>query len=340
MRKVCKFIFLFAIAATVLNPPLYAQNKVGTSAAPFLGIAVGARAQALGGAYLGTANDVTAAYWNPGALVTIGRTEARVSHSTWILGTDFNWVGINIQLDDANAIGLSITQLDYGSEEITTIFEQEGSGRFWEALDLSFALSYSRKLTDRFSMGGSFKLISQQIWNESASTFAIDLGLVYQTGYEGLRLGMAISNFGGKMRLDGKDLLKQIDIDPENNGGNKTLVARMKTDDWPLPIFFRLGIALDVLKTEENRLTALVDALHPTDNVESVNVGAEYSWNEMVALRIGYKSLFQEDSEEGLTVGGGVQYDIPSFGTVGLDYAYVTFGVLEDIQTFDLSVRF
>lgn len=332
--------WLSILFVVVLALQVNAQNKVGTSAAPFLGIAVGARAQALGGAFIAVAEDATAAYWNPGALAMIGRTEARISHTNWLLGTDFNWVGINIALDESNAIGLSLTQLNYGREEITTILEQEGSGRYWDALDLAVALSYSRKLTDRFALGGSLKLINSRIWNESATAFAVDFGLNYKTAVEGLNIGMSISNFGSNMRLDGEDLLKQIDIDPENNGGNQTLVARLKTEDWPLPIFFRVGVTMDLFNQEDNRLTVMADALHPTDNVESLNLGAEYAWNEQVYLRGGYKSLFQQDSEEGLTVGGGVKYRIPAFGEIGLDYAYVTFGILENLQTFDLSIKF
>ena len=44
---------------------LLAQSKVGSTAAPFLNIAVGPRAIAMGGAFAATASDVTSLYWNP-----------------------------------------------------------------------------------------------------------------------------------------------------------------------------------------------------------------------------------------------------------------------------------
>jgi hypothetical protein len=334
--------FLFKIIHLCLMVPLliYGQNKVGTSAAPFLGIPIGPRAHAMGGAYIAAVNDVTAAFWNPGALSRINGTEVTVSHANWLLGTDLNWIGLNVNMSTFGTLAFSITQLDYGKEEETTVTEPEGTGRYWDAQDMAFALSYARNFTDRFSLGGSVKYIHQAIANETASTMAVDLGLLYFTGMKGLRLAMSISNYGGKMRMDGKDLLVKYDIDPDNTGHNETLVARKKTEDWPLPIFFRVGAAMDVVQISENRLTIAVDALHPTDNVESVNLGAEYSWRETVALRGGYKSLFLEESIEGLTLGAGLQYAIPNLGKFRIDYSYADFSILGDVQTFALTVIF
>jgi type IX secretion system protein PorV len=337
-NSIIQFVLIIFLVSTMG----LSQNPVGTSAASFLGIPIGPRAQALGGAYLAMSKDVTSAYWNPGALSRIGHTQVLISHTDWFLGTSLNWVGVNIQIDEANAIAISLTQMDYGSEEITTIFEQEGTGRYWDAVDLAAAVTYSRKLTSRFSMGGSLKLIHSQIFNESASAFAVDLGVLYNTELEGLSLGMSIANYGSKMRMDGKDLFEQIDIDPENSGHNERLVSTLKTDEWALPIFFRIGVAMDVLKVEENRLTLAADALHPTDNVESMNLGIEYCYNDLISLRGGYRSLFQEDSEGGLSLGGGIKYDVPNFANINIEYAWSDYGVIDPdgIQTFALTISF
>ena len=65
----------------------------------------------------------------------------------------------------------------------------------------------------------------------------------------------------------------------------------LQTGEYPLPLTFRIGVAMDVLNNEENRVTIAADALHPTDNDESLNVGAEYMYNNLIAFRVGYKSL-------------------------------------------------
>ena len=207
--KIFKILMLFSLF--VVN--VYAQNKVGTTAADFLTIPIGPRATAMGGAYVAGANDVSAAYWNPGALSRVAKSEFKASYADWILDTQHNWVGLVFKLDENNAFAISFNQLDYGQEEITTEQNPQGTGEFWDASDLAIGLSYSRNLTDRFSIGGTFKYISTRIWNESASAFAIDMGLLFSTELEGLRLGMNISNFGTEMQLDGPDLFQPIDID-------------------------------------------------------------------------------------------------------------------------------
>ena len=57
---------------------------------------------------------------------------------------------------------------------------------------------------------------------------------------------------------------------------------------------------------EDIRTTFAVDATHPNDNTEYVNSGLEVSWREIIFGRVGYKSLFLRDSEQGLTWGFGV----------------------------------
>ncbi len=187
--KSISVIFIFIIS-------IFAQNKVGTTAAPFLGISIGPRAQAMGSAYVADAQDVTAAYWNPGALAQLPSGELMISRTNWLLGTNFNWLGFSMGLGSGTAVAISLTQLDYGSEQITTLEEQEGTGRFWDAQDLAFGLSVSQALTNRFSIGGTFKYITQHIWNESSSAIALDVGLLFKTNFDGMRLGINVSNYG------------------------------------------------------------------------------------------------------------------------------------------------
>ena len=88
---------------------------------------------------------------------------------------------------------------------------------------------------------------------------------------------------------------------------------------------------------EQNRLTIAADALHPNDNAESMNIGAEYAYNEMFFLRGGYQALFLEDSQEGFTVGAGV-YAKTSGLTFKIDYAYQEFGLLDNVQMFTVRL--
>ncbi len=319
---------------------LLAQNKVGTTAAPFLGIGAGPRAVSMGGAFTAVANDPTALYWNPGGISRDGRTATLFEHTNYLVGTSYNFFVAVVTLDENNAIGMSVTNLAYGSSEVTTVAQPDGTGETWNANDWEIGLSYSRNLTDRFSIGGTAKMIIQQIWRESATGFAMDAGLLYITPFNDMKIGMEIANFGTDMKLTGQDLLITVSPDQSVVGANSQIPAEYYTTAYPLPLIFRVGLAMDVVNSAQNRVTLAVDAIHPSDNVQSMNFGAEYCWNNMVSARVGYKSLFVPDNQEGLTLGIGLSYDISVRFNVKLDYAYQNYGLLKNIQKFGLTLGF
>lgn len=328
-------IFIFLTAASA-----FGQSKIGSTAAPFLNIGVGPRAISMGGAFTATANDISALYWNPAGASRSSTNEAIFAHSTWFADINYEWAAAMVKLGDAGTVGLNLTYLNYGEMEITTLAEQDGTGQMFSANDLSLGLTYAYNLTDRFSLGGTVKYVQQKIWNSSASAFAVDLGVLFLSDIYGLRIAATITNFGTGMRMDGQDLLVQHDIDPNNYGNNDQILASLRTDEFPLPLTFRIGLAMDVVNIEQHRLTLAVDALHPNDNDESINIGGEYMFNNLIAFRLGYKSLFLSNSEEGFTAGVGLNYDFASDFGVRVDYAYQDFGVLDYTQHFSLGVKF
>lgn len=331
-----KFLIVFLILSSVA----FSQSKTGSTAAPFLNMAIGARAISMGSAFVATASDVSALYWNPAGLSRLNNNEAMFTQSNWFAGINYNWSGAVLKMGENQAVGLSVTYLDYGDMEITTLSEQAGTGQMFTATDMTLALSYAFNLTDKFSIGGSVKYIQQKIWNSSASAIAVDVGTLFHSDLYGIKIAATITNFGSDMRMDGKDLLVQHDIDPLVFGNNDQILARLRTDEFPLPLTFRVGIAKDFQILEDHKVTLAIDALHPGDNEESLNVGGEYVFDNMISLRAGYKSLFLENSEEGLTAGVGVYYQFAP--TLGLyfDYAYQDFGIFKSTQHFTFGIKF
>lgn len=331
---------IIILGLILFNNCLFSQSKVGTTAAPFLGISVGPRATAMGSAFAAVSADVTSLYYNPGGVAQLDHSQFMIAHTDWLVSTNFNWLGFVFKIDPTNAVGISFTQLDYGEEEVTTVLIPEGTGERWGASDIAASLSYARNLTDRFSIGGSVKYIQQKILNEAANAFAVDVGLLFVTQFNDMKLGMSISNFGTDIKLEGKDLLQRVDLDPETIGDNETIVSNLKTDSWTLPLFFRVGLAMDVIKSKYSQLTLAVDALRPSDNTEILNVGGEFAFNKMLFLRGGYKSLFRKNSEEGLTAGAGLNFGYGSSVSLGLDYCFMDFGLFDSIHMFALKISF
>ncbi len=315
-----------------------AQSKVGTTAANFLTIPVGARASGMGGAFVAVANDASAAFWNPGGLSRLQKNSLEITHANWLVGTDLNWLGFTMRMGEY-ALGVSINQLDYGEEPITTTSEPEGTGQKWAAQDIAFGISAARNLTDRFSVGVTGKYIKQKISHESATAFAMDVGLLFRTDFNGLRIGMNIANFGSEMKMSGEDLLQPVDIDPGHSGNNENIVSTLQTDSWTLPLAFTVGLGMEAINTENWVWTICTDAIHPNNQTLHLNVGSEIVWNNLFALRGGYNSLFKEAAEEGFSLGFGVRYPVSSI-LVKMDYGYMDFGVFDGISRYSLSVSF
>ena len=116
------------------------------------------------------------------------------------------------------------------------------------------------------------------------------------------------------MQYNGMNLLNPIDILPNEQGNYPNAEGQFKLREWELPLIFRVGVSVIPFVTKDTRLTLAVDALHPNNNSESINVGAEYLWDietfGEIYLRGGYKGLFMNNAQYGLSLGGGFGMDV------------------------------
>lgn len=337
MKKIYMFIVLLLFATLEISAQTYVSDvsKKGTTAAPFLSIGQGAKAASMGSAFVAIADDPSAMYWNPSGITNLSGVNVLFDHTEWFAGIKYNYVGITYSLGDYGNIGASFTSSDIGEMNVTTINEPEGTGEIFKVNDVAFSLAYALKLTDNFSIGINPKFISQSIWRMSATGIALDLGVQYVTPFDGAVLAMSISNFGSRMQLSGNSALTVIKM-----GTNDKVPAYLQTEEWALPLNFRVGVAYQPLKTQMHKLTLALDAMHPNDNYESINAGAEYLFNDFVAFRGGYNSLFLRDSEQSFTLGFGLKQQVLGNIAVKLDYAFEKFGRLNNIQKFTLGINF
>ena len=315
-------------------------SKRGTTAAPFLSIPQGARALGMGGAFVAAATDPSAMFWNPAGIADLDGFNFYFDHTSWIADLKYEYFAATLNAGSFGTLGLSLTASNIDEMNVTTVDQQEGTGEVFSVSDLAVGISYALKLTDDFSIGFTPKFIYQKIWRMSASAFAIDVGVKYRTPFKGFTLGMSVSNFGTKMQMTGNNALVLYDPDPVNSGNNGRIPAALETEQWALPLNFRVGVAYDLSLGSVGKLTLDVDASHPSDDYESVNVGGEYVFDDMVFLRGGMKSIFQKDTEESFTVGIGVKQFVTGTLRFTLDYAYQNFRRLKNVQKITLGVGF
>lgn len=340
MRALQKIVLIStAVPALLFGQEQRNVSKAGTTAATFLEIGIGSRAVAMGEAFAAVANDATAAYWNPAGLAEVEKRSVALHHINWFTDVAIDNATLVFPLSGFGTLAASLTVLNLGEMEVRTVAEPEGTGERFDANDLAAGLSYARHLTDRFAIGGTVKYVRQSIWNMHASAFAFDVGTLFTTPLAGMRLGMSISNFGNNMRMEGDDAVIYVDIAPEKYGSNNRLVSRLGMDAWSLPLNFRAGVAYDFMRTRGSRLTLALDALHPNNNTESVNIGGEYVMQGAAFLRAGYKSLFIRDGEGGATFGAGLQTRLSGVNFL-IDYSFTDYGRLQNAQRFSLSLIF
>ncbi|RMF59608.1 MAG: hypothetical protein D6748_06025 [Calditrichaeota bacterium] len=345
MKDKCTALLILLI---ILSIPLWGQNqnfkenvsKRGTTAASFLEIGVGARALAMGGAFTALANDPTAIYWNVAGIAKLNRTGLIFNHTEWIADINFDYIAGIVPMGRYGTVGVSITSLSMNEMDVTTVFEPEGTGQTFKANDFAVSVAYALRLTEKFAIGFNPKFIYQSIWQMSAIGFGIDIGVHYETPFKNVLLGFSMTNFGTKMQMSGDNARVLYDFDPHSTGNNDRVTALLETSRWSLPLNFKIGLLYKLIDGERQTAFITLDAQHPNNDYESVNVGVEYVLNKMFAFRGGYKSMFLADSEESFTLGAGLNYPILGNILLHVDFAYADFGRLENIQKFSLGIDF
>ena len=165
------------------------NDKVGSVAFKFLNIETDARTAALGGTSA-QASGPGAMFSNPAGLSSTSSMGLSAGMSQWLVETNITSFGFALPMA-GGVVGLGVVNVDYGDMMMAGWGEvlpdvvglQANQGKF-TAGDMSLQVSYGKSLTDKFSIGGSAKMISQNIENVSMGGLAFDIGTQFDIGYK------------------------------------------------------------------------------------------------------------------------------------------------------------
>jgi len=346
MKRITKIGLFLILLASVFAQNLIAQDltKVGTTSADFLMIEAGARAQAMGGAYIGVADDATALYWNAAGAGLIGKGAAQYQFGKRFADITHHFMGVTYPLTDEDVIGFSVQYLDYGEMEVTTIEEPEGTGETFSASSIAINLSYAKQLTDRVYVGFTGKYIYEEIWLEHGSGFAFDISTMYDMREIGVRIGMTISNLGPEMGIDEGPHLTFYKQKPDDYPGSPQPESQLVTQKFPLPTGFALGISSVIVgvnspfvQSGEHKVLLAASINDYFNAPFRGNLGVEYGWQELIFLRGGYRIGY--DTQK-LSLGFGLDFYRFTNQNIRLDYVWVDYDDLGGVNIWSLEFRF
>jgi hypothetical protein len=334
--KTSVWLLLVLLAAWLAIPaPLDAQSKLAQTGMKFLNVEPDPRAAAMGGAFTALEGSATSAFFNPAGTARIpGFANVFLGYTTWIADINHIFASASVSPRDGEygVITLSLQAVDYGELEQTAFYNNNRGyldlGTF-RPTGLVLGLGYARALSEKFSVGGTVKYISQNLGTSltylnsasysversyyETSLLAFDFGILYKTGFKSLAIGMCIRNFSKE--------------------------ARFVDEGFQLPLAFRIGFSMDALDLTDvdkavHSLLVVVDFEHPRDFQEQMKVGGEYLFMRTVAVRVGY--VFPAD-EHGFSFGVGLRQEVQDLG-LGVDYAYTPFGVFGGVHRIAVSL--
>ncbi len=311
-------------------------QHTGQSGWQFLKLPTSARTSATAGIITSIGHgDALSTLGNPALLTDIENVEFGISRMNWLVDIAYNSASVVKNFGSLGAFGVSLIYLDYGdmirteNEEIldgdglsTGMTRQvlDGLGTF-SARDYAIGLSYGRRVTDRFQVGGAMKYVNESIDDASTGGWAIDVGTMFYTGFRSLRISMSGRNFGPDAEF----------VSYDERLGTPAVQVKM-------PMVFALGAGIDLLEPTQGspHLWSLgAEFTHPNDGPERIHLATEYTFMDLISLRSGYRFNYDE---EGVTLGGGLNFLTSTFG-VRADYAYVAFGRFDSVHVFSLGIR-
>ena len=201
-----KFLISFILAAFTLAGSASASaqdNGIKDDFNPIqtgvnsLNIAPDARGASMGDIGAATDPDANSQYWNPSKYAfAYSRGAASLSYTPWLrkLVNDIflaNLAGYwKLGSNDNQALSASLRYFSLGEVTTRNPGETAGSGQTLNPYEMSFDLGYSRKLSEKFSMGVVFRYIFSDLGfsdsyagdqNTGASAFAADISGYFTT---------------------------------------------------------------------------------------------------------------------------------------------------------------
>ncbi len=324
-------VLMALLIAVGLSFQAFAGNpdKQGTAGAMELLIPMGARGTALAGSNMACISGVDALYWNPAGLSAMNSNmEATFSYMRYIADINVSYGALGIKTG-AGTLGFSFQSIGFGDIPETTEQYPNGTGAYFSPTYMTLGAYYSRAMTDRTFIGVGAKFVNEQIMETSAHAVAFDMGVQYVSPL-GVRIGVALKNFGGTVKFDGSDLDRSVEL-PDTPPNTPNRMLRLPAVESELPSLFEIGLSYDYKPMENANITFMGTFRHQNFTTDQMLAGIEINYDDMFFLRGGYdyglnvgKDAVSGESmyQFGPTFGLGLIQPVTSQMKLAFDFAY------------------
>jgi len=342
MKRIVLLGALTCLLGLSVASPTYAAQR-GQATMTWLGISASARDEAMGGTASASDASAVCAFTNPAGLGRVDFVSVMFNHTAWLADMAVNDVAVAYQVRNVGTFALAFRSMDYGSFTFTQLADN-GIGYIVTSPDSSgtvggmmVGVSYGRKLTDKFAVGGQIKYASDKLgqmntydsrlsqihYAEQAkmSAWLFDFGTSYRTGWKGTTISMTIQNFGASQKA--------------TNG----------VQEFTPPLTFRVGLSAEVLEflNMQNpmaNLTVRVEGADPRDDRLGFNGGAELRLKATDIATVALRGGYSRRDVGGLTFGAGVGAGVGPI-RAQVDYAYSDWGsILGAVNRIGVTLAF
>jgi Type IX secretion system membrane protein PorP/SprF len=314
IKKFALTVITFLFILTQAN----SQTVIGKYAGEFMNIGVGGRPLAMGGAFAGVANDITAGYYNPSGLARINYPEISLMHDERYGNlVNYDYAAVALPWDTDMSFGLSVMRLgiDGIPDTRNALIDVNGNGKIddndrldYSAItefsdqDWAFYLTFAKKASEDLYYGISVKYIRRDLAEYYANGVGFDVGALYNA-IDDLWVGANIQDV-------------TTTLVAWSTGRNELIspTAKIGASYGYHILNGTLTPALDFDIRFENRQYASTFNLGPVSF--DMHAGLEFNYNDLFSIRGGYNDVKQ------FTVGAGIK--LPK---LNIDYSFARFNM-------------
>lgn len=281
------YSLLTVLLIFTLIPTGATAGDSGDAGALFLRVGMGARASAMGEAFIGVAGDASAVYWNPAAMAAVLGTQGMAMHNEYFQSLRLEQLALSHETE-YGTLGLGFTGLYMDALERREDIPSSIPLGTFSAYDVAVTVGFARYIFPNLAAGLAVKPIYQKIDQTSSIGVAFDVGLYHIARIKGVKFAAVLANIGKPMKFD--------------------------SEEYALPRAIKIGGSYErEIRELRGDILVTVDAVMPNDGELREHVGLEYGYDRRLFIRGGYKAGYDS---YGMTAGLGVMYR-----NIQVDYA-------------------